>query len=99
MSEGKNTTAEGQSSKRSVSSQKIFCKKKPKKERVKPDVQAKSVEEVKSAFSLAKKVDDMAEEIEGKPIKSFEKKEQEKLLQSYEKLISKMVREINNSRL
>ncbi|GAN34984.1 MAG: hypothetical protein DYG83_06635 [Candidatus Brocadia sp. AMX2] len=98
MSEGKNTTAEGQSSKRSVSSQKSSAKK-TQKERVKPDVQAKSVEEVKSAFSLAKKVDDMAEEIEGKPIKSFEKKEQEKLLQSYEKLISKMVREINNSRL
>lgn len=98
MSEGKNTTAEGQSSKRSVSSQKSSAKK-TQKERVKPDVQAKSVEEVKSAFSLAKKVDDMVEEIEGNPIKSFEKKEQEKLLQSYEKLISKMVREINNSRL
>ena len=53
---------------------------------------------MKPELSLVKKVDDMLGEVESKPIKSFEKKEQEKLLQSYEKLISKMVREINNSR-
>lgn len=98
MSEEKNTTAEGQSSRKSVSSQKSPAKK-PQKEKLKPDAQPRSVEEEKPALSLAKKIDDMMEEIESKPIKSFEKKEQEKLLQSYEKLISKMVREINNSRL
>ncbi|MCF6154186.1 MAG: hypothetical protein E3K36_02810 [Candidatus Brocadia sp.] len=97
MSEEKNTTAEGRSSKRSVSSQKPSTKK-PQKERVVSDVQTKPVGEVKPVVSLAKKIDDIVEEIENKPIKSFEKKEQEKLLQSYEKLISKMVREINNSR-
>ena len=97
MGEEKNTTTEGQSSKKSLSSQKSPAKK-PQKEKLKPDVQAKSVEDVKPALSLIKKIDDIVEEIESKPIKSFEKKEQEKLLQSYEKLISKMVREINNSR-
>lgn len=59
---------------------------------------SKSVVIVKPELSLIKKIDDIAGEIESKPIKSFEKKEQEKLLQSYEKLISKIVREINNSR-
>ncbi|MEP9411184.1 MAG: hypothetical protein HRF42_07225 [Candidatus Brocadia sp.] len=98
MNEEKNTTAEGRSSKKSVSGQKPYTKK-PQKERAVSSVQTKSVEEVKSALSLAKKIDDIVEEIESKPIKSFEKKEQERLLQSYEKLISKMVREINNSRL
>lgn len=98
MNEEKNTTAEGQSLKKSVPGQKSSAKK-PQKGKLKPDVQPKSVEEVKPALSLAKKIDNMMEEIESKPIKSFEKKEQEKLLQSYEKLISKMVREINNSRL
>jgi len=97
MSEEKNTTVEGQSSKKSLSSQKSPAKK-PQKEKPKSEVLPKSVEEVKPALSLAKKIDGIAEEIESKPIKSFEKKEQEKLLQSYEKLISKMVREINNSR-
>lgn len=97
MSEEKDTTTEGQSSKKSVSGQKSPAKK-PQKEKVKPDVQPKPVEEVKPALSLVKRIEDIVEEIESKPLKSFEKKEQEKLLQSYEKLISKMVREINNSR-
>lgn len=98
MNEGKNATTEGRSSKKSVSGQKPSAKK-AQKERVVSDVQTKTVEEVRSALSLAKKIDDIMEEIESKPIKSFEKKEQEKLRQAYEKLISKMVREINNSRL
>ncbi|MFN3531839.1 MAG: hypothetical protein ACK41Q_04895 [Candidatus Brocadia sp.] len=97
MNEEKNTTDEGRTSKKSVSGQKPSTKK-PQKERVVSGLQTQPIEEAKPALSLAKKIDDIAEEIESKPIKSFEKKEQEKLLQSYEKLISKMVREINNSR-
>ena len=97
MNEAKNINAEGQSSKKPVSSQKPY-EKKPQKEKLKPDTQPKSGEDMKPVFSLAKKIDDMIGEIEIRPIKSFEKKDQEKLLQSYEKLISKMVREINNSR-
>lgn len=97
MGEEKNIIPGGQSSKKSVSSQRSFAKK-PQKEKPKPEVLPKSVVVVKPELSLIKRIDDMVEEIEGKPIKSFEKKEQEKLLQSYEKLISKMVREINNSR-
>ncbi len=97
MSEEKNTTAEGRSSKKPVSSQKPSAKK-PQNENLRSDVHTKSIEEGKPALSLAMKVNDIIGEIESKPIKSFEKKEQEKLIQSYEKLISKMVWEINNSR-
>lgn len=98
MNEAKNINAEGQSSKRPVSGQKPPDKK-PQKEKLKqPDIQTKSGEEMKPSLSLARKIDDMVGEIELKPIKSFEKKDQEKLLQSYEKLIFRMVREINNSR-
>lgn len=97
MSEGKSTAIDGKSSKKSVSSQKSPARK-PQHEKLKPDVQTKSGDDMKSALSLAKKIDEMAGEIESKPIKSFEKKEQEKLLLSYEKLIAKIVREINNSR-
>ncbi|KAB2832258.1 MAG: hypothetical protein F9K48_10850 [Candidatus Brocadia sp.] len=92
MNEAKNINAEGRSSKKPLSSQK------PQKGKLKPDTQPKSGDDMKTVFSLAKKIDDMISEIEIRPIKSFEKKDQEKLLQSYEKLISKMVREINNSR-
>ena len=97
MNEAKNINAEGQSSKKPASGQKPPDKK-LQKEKFKPDIQPKSGEDMKPVFSLAKKIDDMIGEIEIRPIKSFEKKDQEKLLQSYEKLISKMVREINNSR-
>jgi len=97
MGEEKNTTTEGQPTKKSTSSQKSPAKK-SQKERPKPEAQIKSVEDTSPASSLVKKIDDIMEEIESKPIKSFEKKEQERLIQSYEKLIFKMVREINNSR-
>lgn len=97
MREEKNTTTQVQSSKKSASSQKSSDKK-PQKEKSKSEVLPKSVSVVKPELSLVKKIDDMLGEIESKPIKSFEKKEQEKLLQSYERLIFKMVREINNSR-
>lgn len=97
MNEAKNINAEGRSSKKTVSSQKSPAKK-SQKEKLKPDTQTKSGEDMKPIFPLAKKIEDMIGEIEIRPIKSFEKKDQEKLLQSYEKLISKMVREINNSR-
>ncbi|GJQ22288.1 MAG: hypothetical protein HRU72_10755 [Planctomycetia bacterium] len=93
MNEAKNTNPKGQSSKRSVSGQR------PQKEKLKPsDIQAKYDVDIKPALSLIKKIDDILGEIELKPIKSFEKNEQGKLLHAYEKLIFLMVREINNSR-
>ncbi|MBV6518004.1 MAG: hypothetical protein DCC43_09260 [Candidatus Brocadia sp.] len=98
MNEAKNTNPGGKSSKRPISGQKPSDKK-PQKERLKqPDIRTKSGEEMNPALSLAKKIDDMIGEIELRPIKSFEKNEQGKLLQAYEKLISRVVREINNSR-
>jgi len=48
--------------------------------------------------SIIKKIDDTRAEIEGNPLKSFEKKDKEKLIQSYEKLISRLVWEINHSK-
>ena len=97
MSEGKNTNAEGQPSKKSVIGQKSPAKK-PQKEQPKPVTQTKATVDVGSSLSLIKKVDEVGEEIESKSLKSFEKKEREKIVQSYERLIFKMVREINNSR-
>lgn len=97
MNEAKNSNPEGKYSKRPVSGQKPPDKK-PLKEKSKPDIQPKSGEDINPALSLAKKIDDVIGEIEIKPIKSFEKKEQGKLLQAYEKLISRIVREINDSR-
>ncbi|MBE7444065.1 MAG: hypothetical protein HS132_01950 [Planctomycetia bacterium] len=97
MGEEKNTTTQAQSSKKSATSQK-FPDKKPQKEKSRSEALLKSVSIANPELSLAKKIDDILGEIGSKPIKSFEKKEQEKLLQSYEKLISKMVQEINNSR-
>lgn len=98
MNETKNSNAAGQSSKRPVSGQKPSDKKSQKEKLKQPDTLAKSGEDKNPASSLAKKIDDMIGEIDGLPIKSFEKKDQGKLLQSYEKLISRIVREINNSR-
>ena len=97
MGEEKNITTEGQPAKKSMSSQKSPAKK-SQKERPKSEAQTKSAEDTSPASSLVNKIDVIVEEIESKPIKSFEKKEQERLIQSYEKLIFKMVREINNSR-
>ena len=96
MSEDKNKNSEGRPSKKSVPGQKSPAKL-PQKEQPKPVVPAKS-NVVGSSVSLIKKADEVGEEIETKPLKSFEKKEREKIVQSYEKLIFKIVREINNSR-
>ena len=97
MSEGKNTNAEDQLSKKFVTGQKSPAKK-PQKVQPKPVAQTKPNVDVVSSFSLIKKVDEVGEEIESKPLKSFEKKEREKIIQSYERIIFKMLREINNSR-
>ena len=97
MSEDKNKNSEGRPSKKSVPGQKSPAKL-PQKEQPKPVVPAKSTVVVGSSVSLIKKADEVGEEIETKPLKSFEKKEREKIVQSYEKLIFKIVREINNSR-
>lgn len=97
MSEEKNTALEGQSPKKSASRQKPLVKK-PKKEQTIPDTQTKSLPDAESAASFVKKIHEIADKIEEKPIKSFEKKEQAEIIKSYEKLICKMVREINNSR-
>lgn len=97
MSEGKNKNSESQPSKKFVTGQKSPAKL-PQKEQPKPVVPTKSTVDAGSSLSLIKKVDEFGEEIENKPLKSFEKKEREKIVQSYERLIFKMVREINNSR-
>ncbi|MBM4064327.1 MAG: hypothetical protein FJ266_01590 [Planctomycetes bacterium] len=97
MTDGKNKNSEGQPSKKSVPGQKSPAKL-PQKEQPKPVVPTKSTVAAGSSVSLIKKADEVGEEIETKPLKSFEKKEREKIIQSYERLIFKMVREINNSR-
>lgn len=97
MSEGKNKNSESQPSKKFVTGQKSPAKL-PQKEQPKPAAQAKPTADAGSSLSLIKKADEVGEEIETKPLKSFEKKEREKIVQSYERLIFKMVREINNSR-
>lgn len=97
MSEEKDTIPAGQSPKKSASRQKSLVKK-PKKEQTKSESQTGSPLDTESAASLVKKIHEIADKIEKNPIKSFEKKEQEEIIKSYEKLICKMVREINNSR-
>lgn len=97
MSEEKKTSSDNLSSKKSVSSQKPAAKKSPK-EQLKSDVKTVSSDDTKPVLPLIKKINDIIEEIENKSLKSYEKKEQEKILQAYEKLILKMVKEINNSR-
>ncbi len=97
MSEGKNRNSESQPSKKFVTGQKSPAKL-PQKEQPKPVAQTKPTVDAGSSVSLIKKIDEICEEIENKPLKSFEKKEREMIVQSYEKLIFKMLREINNSR-
>lgn len=97
MTEERSINAGGQSSKKTASGQK-FPAKKPQKEQPKSATQTMSGGNIEPAILLVNKIDDIGSEIEGKPLKSFEKKDQTKLLQSYEKLITKMIREINNSR-
>ena len=97
MSEEKKTNAGGQPSKKSVPGQKSPAKK-TQKEQLKPAAQTKPTVDAGSSLMLINKIDEIGEELETKPLKSFEKKEREKIVQSYERLIFKMVREINNSR-
>ena len=97
MTDGKNKNSEGQPSKKFVPGQKSPAKL-PQKEQPKPAAPTKPTVDAGSSLSLIKKADEVGEEIETKPLKSFEKKEREKIVQSYERLIFKMVREINNSR-
>ena len=97
MNEGKNKNSESQHSKKFVPGQKSPAKL-HQKEQPKPEVPTKSTVAAGTSLSLIKKADEVGEEIENKPLKSFEKKEREKIVQSYERLIFKMVREINNSR-
>lgn len=97
MNEEKKTPMEGKPSKKSTPGQKSSAKG-PQKERIKSEAPKKPVETTEPGLSLLQKIDDISEEIEKKPIKSFEKKDQEKLFRSYEKLVLKMVQEINKSR-
>lgn len=96
MNEEKNMASEGKPQKKPTPSQKSSIKK-PQRERIKSEDQKKPVE-TEAPLSLLQKIDDIVEEIEKKPLKSYDKKDQDKLLKSYERLILKMVREINNSR-
>lgn len=97
MSEEKNTTTHGQSAHKSSSSQK-YQGKKPQKEQTKAHAQTQTSPLTGKVMSFAKKIEDFGTEIENTPLKSFDKKDQSGILQSYEKLITKMIREINKSR-
>lgn len=94
MSEEKNTPAAGQASKKSASLLKPSAKK-TKKVQSKSEPLPKANVNTKSETLLSKKVNDLLLEIANKPLVSFEKKEQAGIIQSFEKLILKMVREIN----
>ncbi len=96
MAEEKNVNNEGQSSKKSSRGRKASAIK-PQKEGTKSAVKAKSADAQPTA-TLAGKIDCMADEVRNNPIKSFDKKDRPALIQSYEKLIAHLVREINNSR-
>jgi hypothetical protein len=91
MSEGKNPIQQGQSAKKTIPGQKPATQK--------PQTQPKPSAEMGQAFSLIKRIEDIGKEIENKPLKSFEKKDKDVVLQSYEKLITGIVRQINNSRI
>src|SRR3989337_2088479 len=97
MSEEKGTNPEGQYSKKPVSGQKS-SEKKAQKEQLKSEVQIKSTAVTEAALSLTKKINELLGEIESKPLKSLETKDKEKITQSYEKLVLRIVKEINNSR-
>lgn len=96
MAEEKNVKIDGQSSKKSSRGNKTSALK-PQKESMKPAVKAIPTD-AQPAATLAGKIDGMADEIRNNPIKSFDKKSRPALIQSYEKLIAHLVREINNSR-
>lgn len=94
MSEKKNTPAVGQPSKKPASPLKTSVNK-LKKEPLKTEPPVKINAGTEREILLSKKIDDFLDEVTNKPLVSFEKKEQTKLIQAYEKLIFKMVREIN----
>ncbi len=96
MSEEKNVNNEGQSSKKSSYGRKKPAQK-PQKENQKSAAQAKSADAL-PAVTLAGKIECIADEIRNNPIKSFDKKDRPSLIESYEKLIVRVVREINYSR-
>jgi hypothetical protein len=96
MAEEKNVNIEGQSSKKSSRDRKPSAIK-PKKESTKSAVKANPAD-TQPAATLAGKIDCMADEVRNNPIKSFDKKDRSSIVQSYEKLIAYMVREINSSR-
>ncbi|MBI5307026.1 MAG: hypothetical protein HZB37_01485 [Planctomycetes bacterium] len=96
MAEEKNVNNDGQSSKKSSRGRKTSALK-PQKENAKSAVNAKSAD-AQPAAAFAGKIDCMADEVRNNPIKSFDKKDRPSLIQSYEKLIAHLVREINNSR-
>ncbi|MEK6728913.1 MAG: hypothetical protein AABY76_02685, partial [Planctomycetota bacterium] len=96
MAEEKNVNIEGQSSKKSSRGRKTSAIK-PKKESTKSAVKANPAD-AQTAAALAGKIDCMADEVRNNPIKSFDKKDRPAIVQSYEKLIAHLVREINCSR-
>ena len=96
MAEEKNVNIEDQSSKKSSRDRKPSAIK-PKKESTKSAVKANPAD-AQPAATLAGKIDCMADEVRNNPIKSFDKKDRSSIVQSYEKLIAYMVREINSSR-
>jgi len=96
MAEEKSVKNEGQSSKKASHSRKMPAQK-PQKENQKSAAQAKSAD-AQPVATLAGKIECIADEIRNNPIKSFDKKDRPALIQSYEKLIAHVVREINYSR-
>ena len=97
MGNEKNMIPERKSSKKSATVQKPSAKIN-QKEKIMPEAKSKSPACSVSSSSLMAVINEIGEKIEHSPLKSFEKKDREKIVQSYERLIFKMVREINNSR-
>ncbi len=96
MAEEKNVNVEGRSSKKSSRGRKPSAIK-PQKEGATSVAKANSTN-TQPTVTLAGKIDCIADEIRNNPIQSFDKKDRTALIQSYEKLIANVVREINNSR-
>ncbi|MGQ3683615.1 MAG: hypothetical protein ACUBOA_01115 [Candidatus Loosdrechtia sp.] len=96
MNEEKNVTDKGIPLKKSVSG-KTSSNRRSKKEHAK-EVKLTSADDTESALSLIKRIDEIVSEVENTPLKSFGKNNRTKLLQSYENLVLKMVKEINRSR-
>jgi len=96
MADEKSVNNEGQLSKKSSSDRKNPAQK-SQKENPKPAKQATSTDTLPVA-ALANKIGCIADEIRNNPVKSFDKKDRLALIQSYEKLIAGLVREINCSR-